>query len=483
MTSSMTSRSRRTAAFTYPLFGVAILFLLSCGRFAALWPGTDPGATTGKRDALITEYEVDESPFSNPERGFYLYSNLLKLDDDIGGRREDGHTLIWGRIDMREYRDVPSLPESFLAAVDSGFIIARDQGMKVIVRGSYGSKGPGGDYTTYQDPPQGHIESHIEQLAPIFAAHADVIALFEAGFIGPWGEWHGTEIAQDYDLGREVLFHLLDHTPAERMVLVRNPHLKQQIFKQSGGGYAVVDDGNAYSGARVARVGHHNDCFLSSPDDYGTYGQNEMTQAEEEEYVAGETQYTAFGGETCHPHARNDCGPAIAALETLKGSYLNRGYHRGVLEKWAEQGCFDDVQRRLGARLVLIESRIALGARPGGQLAVEIDLDNQGFASLYNARDVEIVLENEASGTVLAFAVADDPRLWQPGVTQTIAAQVPLPADLAPGAYTAYLHLPDPSPRLRDDPRYAYRIANTEVWDPARGYNKLAGNIVIEGAE
>jgi hypothetical protein len=115
--------------------------------------------------------------------------------------------------------------------------------------------------------------------------HADVIALFEAGFIGPWGEWHTTQIAQDYDLGREMLFHLLDHTPTDRLVLVRNPYLKQQIFKQSGGGFAVVDAGNAYSGERVARVGHHNDCFLSSSDDLGTYGQGEMTPAEEVAYL------------------------------------------------------------------------------------------------------------------------------------------------------------------------------------------------------
>ena len=431
---------------------------------------------------LVTNYELDESIFPNPERGFYIYSNLLKLDADIGSRRDEGHTLIWGQIRMRAYRDTLSLPQSFLAAVDSGFTIARDQGMKVIVRGSYGSKGPGGDYTSYQDPPKRHIKNHIEQLAPIFAAHADVIALFEAGFVGPWGEWHATEIAEDYELGREMLFHILDHTPADRLVLVRNPHLKQQIF-QSGDGFAVVDAGNAYSGERVARVGHHNDCFLSSSDDFGTYGQGEMTQAEEMAYLANETLYTAFGGETCQPNARNDCGPAIAELEALHGSYLNSGYHRKVLKKWAEQGCFDEVQRRLGARLVLTQSQIAAGARPGGRLAVEIDLDNRGFAPLYNARDVEIVLENETSGAVRGFAVDVDPRLWKPGESHAIAVQVPLPVDMAPGTYTAYLHLPDPSPRLRDDPRYAYRIASLEVWDGERGYNKLASGIVVEGSE
>ena len=474
---------------------IAIPVAITC---LALFAHVKVAHADAASDTLVTYYELDGSIFPNPERGFYIYSNLLKLDSDIGRRRDEGHTLIWGQIRMKAYRDTAYLPQSFLAAVDSGFTIARDQGMKVIVRGSYGSRGPGGDYTSYQDPPRRHIKNHIEQLAPVFAAHADVIALFEAGFIGPWGEWHGTEIAKEYELGREMLFHILDNTPADRLVLVRNPHLKQQIFKhgllknlllnlkqrifrQSGSDFAVVDAGNAYSGKRVARVGHHNDCFLSSPDDFGTYGQGEMTQEEEVAYLASEALYTAFGGETCRPHALNDCGQAIAALETLKGSYLNSGYHRGVLKKWVEQGCFDEVERRLGARLVLTRSRIAASARPGGQLAVEIALDNRGFASLYNARDVEIVLENEASGAAQTFVVDADPRLWKPGESHQIAVRIPLPADMAPGAYTAYLHLPDPSPRLRDDPRYAFRIANIGIWDGARGYNKLASGIVVVG--
>jgi len=114
---------------------------------------------------------------------------------------------------------------------------------------------------------------------------------------------------------------------------------------------------------------------------------------------------------------------------------------------------------------------------------VEIHLKNRGFAPLYNARDVEIILENETSGAIRTFAVDADPRSWKPAESHEIAVRVSLPDDLAPDAYTAYLHLPDPSPRLRDDPRYAYRIANLEVWDGERGYNKLASGIVVESSE
>ena len=198
----MLGKFRGVAPLACPVYGVVIVLVaLSCcsSKVAAAAMGTNmEAASAAQLDTLVTHYKPDESIFPNPERGFYIYSNLLKLDSAIGNRRDEGYTLIWGRIQMKAYRDVPSLPQSFLAAVDSGFTIARDQGMKVIVRGSYGSRGPEGDYTSYQDPPRRHIENHIEQLAPLFAAHADVIALFEAGFVGPWGEWHTTEIAQDY---------------------------------------------------------------------------------------------------------------------------------------------------------------------------------------------------------------------------------------------------------------------------------------------
>ena len=37
----------------------------------------------------------------------------------------------------------------------------------------------------------------------------------------------------------------------------------------------------------------------------------------------------------------------------------------------------------------------------------------------------------------------------------------------------------DPSARLRDDPRYAYRCANTGVWDDDWGGNRLAGIVTV----
>ncbi|NQV36162.1 MAG: DUF4874 domain-containing protein, partial [Phycisphaeraceae bacterium] len=214
------------------------------------------------------------------------------MTGDIGQLREQGRTLIWGRINLESYRKTVTLPEALLAQIDDGFGTARQQGMKVIVRASYGSKGAGGDYRTYLDPSSDIIKGHLRQLDPLFALNVDVIALFEAGFVGPWGEWHGTSIANDYALGRDMLLSILRHTPSDRMVVVRYPTLKQRIFALCAGGHAAVNTSNAYSQLPVARVGHHNDCFLSSSDDVGTYNRGGNSREQETAYLAAETLHT-----------------------------------------------------------------------------------------------------------------------------------------------------------------------------------------------
>lgn len=426
---------------------------------------------------IVTEYREDLSIFPNPDQGFYEYMNLNKLPPGIGRLREQGRTLIWGRINLEAYRTTAELPESLLQQLDQGFAIARDQGMKVIVRAAYGSKGPGGDYRSYTDPAAHTIQGHLRQLEPVFTLNADVIALFEAGFIGPWGEWHTTSIAQDYELGREVLLHILSNTPPDRMVVVRYPYLKQRIFALCSDTYATVNASNAYSPLPVARVGHHNDCFLSSNTDVGTYNRGGSTRAQETAYLAAETIHTVYGGETCRLDTLNDCERTLRELALLHGSYLNNAYHPQVLSKWRTQGCFDEIKRRLGARLVLQQSCITENVSPGGHLVVELSLENRGFASLYNARQVQIVLSHGDFQVVQDVGV--DPRLWKPGESITVQTLVALPEDMPAGAYTVYLNLPDAYASLQDDPRYSFRCANIGTWDKQTGYNQLASGVTI----
>ena len=143
-------------------------------------------ATAGLAATEIT-YKEDDSVFPKQESGFYFHQNLARPNDAVATMRDRNLTLLWGKVDLEPYRTTPDLPKTYLDQLERGFDTAQAAGVKVIVRASYGNKGPGGDYQTYEDPEAAIMRGHMEQLAPLFERNADRIAFFEAGFVGPWG--------------------------------------------------------------------------------------------------------------------------------------------------------------------------------------------------------------------------------------------------------------------------------------------------------
>ena len=100
------------------------------------------------------------------------------------------------------------------------------------------------------DAPKARILAHIQQLRPLIWAHGDVIALMQAGFIGAWGEWHGSTSGNDNDATRaEILNALLDTLSPSRAVEVRTPMFKDAAFP--GGPIGAFE---AWSGSKRARV-------------------------------------------------------------------------------------------------------------------------------------------------------------------------------------------------------------------------------------
>src|SRR5687768_15374135 len=65
---------------------------------------------------------------------------------------------------------------------------------------------------------------------------------------------------------------------------------------------------------------------------------------------------------------------------------------------WVSGGCDSTIRRRLGYRFAF--SRVAHSTRlpPGGVLALEMDIQNRGFASPFNYRPVDVVLIRGTTG-------------------------------------------------------------------------------------
>jgi len=428
---------------------------------------------------LVTNiYTEDITDFPNPERGFYRYTELRTLTaGDVSGLRGENITLIYGKVIADDYTNKP-FDSTFFNEVKNGLNLVRTYGLKVNFRLTYYNDADYTNYQDYDDPSKALVLQHIQQLRGIFQTNWDIINVVEAGFIGPWGEWHTSSLANTTDR-RDVLTNLLNILPERRMVAIRCPAYKRNIF-----GYNPLDNTVAFNGSDIARVGFHNDCFLSDDTDSGTYSFG-WSRSQEIAYAGGETRYTPFGGESCGNSSYSDCPKAIYEMEQLHTTYLNDGYYPGVLTKWNNDGCMDEIRRRLGYRFLLKSMEISASVKPGGILHIIFHITNIGFAAPYNPRDIEFILDNGTKKYITSINNTNssdtnlDPRRWLPEKSIVIDKYYRIPYNATETTYRVILNFPDPSQNLHNNPYYSIRLANNNVWESTTGYNILKTNFQI----
>lgn len=440
-------------------------------------PGPDAGGSTidnSGEDAPATrnEYTADASTFLNPERGFYTYASLTS-GGSFASVRSDGKSIVYTNVELQDYLGddhEQDLPQTLLDDVQEGFDAVRAAGLKAIVRFRYDDGAGYPDGTN--DAPEMWMLRHIEQLTPLFAANEDVLFLLQAGFIGAWGEWHTSnnfaDGAGDAEARGRIVAALLDALPNSRRTAVRYPAYKRMFF-----GNDATAAADLTAGAALSRVGHINDCFVSSSDDVGTYQYEPQNVLEA--YLEDDTALVPIGGETCAVDARNACTTTLAEMTRFHYSYINDDYHPDVLQTWSDEGCRPEIERRLGYRLALLASELPETVRPGGSFTLKVELQNDGFAAPTNPRPVFLVLENGDTRRVVQLE--QDPRLWVPGAV-TITARIRVPSDATVGGWRVALWLPDQADSLRNRPEYAIRLAAQDVWNAAAGDNTL-GNIDV----
>ncbi len=407
-------------------------------------------------------FTASDDVILNPERGFYATASLVDAPD-LSALRESGVTLVHSYVRLDDYR-ASDLPDSLLQQCSAGFERARRAGVKVILRFAYNF----GPYPNSEpDAPSAWVLKHIGQLKPLIEANADVITVVQAGFIGAWGEWHtSTNNLTAPQTRQAILEALLDVVPPSRSVQLRYPPYKRDMYGEA------LTEANAFGATYAARVGHHNDCFVSSATDVGTYPDDEVELYRD--YVGADTAFVPMGGETCAVSApRSECTSAVAEMIKLHFSYINREFHADVLASW--DPCREEMDKRLGYRLLLEGALLPPAVKPGGSFTLGVKLKNQGFAAPFNARPVFVVLRGAGFSEKVALLDVD-PRRWLQGAD--LQVRLRLPSTLAPGTYTLSLWLPDAAPTLQARPDYALRLASSQVWDDATGENTL-GTIEI----
>jgi Domain of unknown function (DUF4832)/Domain of unknown function (DUF4874) len=430
---------------------------------------TRPSASTRS----VLSYAPTTAEFPNPERGFHNNIELMS-GRDFSDARRDGYSLSRAYVRLDEYRNRP-LPPAFLAQLNRQLQLVRAAGIKVVIRFGYNFPTGDDDIEKAPDASLALTIAHINQLKPILHQNADVIAVVQGGFIGAWGEWHGSGngLAKPQPKAK-ILAALLAATPTSRMVQLRYPGDIRTNYPQ------LPTLGNAFSGSRQARVGFHNDCFLANQSDAGTYKPDLATLAN---YTSKITPFVAVGGETCDvtpTEHRSDCPTAEADLARFHWSYLNVNFYKPELDRWRQEGCYDRIARNLGYRLQLARSSFPAQVQRTQELNGNFVIKNVGYASPYNPRGLELILRHQQTGKIYHIPIlkslskTHDPRFWLPQfgeIAVDIRTKVPRAAE--PGVYELLLNLPDPMPKLANQPEYAIRLANDKTWEAKTGFNSL----------
>jgi len=425
-------------------------------------------------ESKVITYISDDSKFPNPERGFYKYTacdlgtgNGVLSESTLKSYRNNNISLIMRYCYLKSFKNA-SLSTKALTDFDNDMATIRKSGVKCVLRFAYSES------ETEPDAPLNIIIQHLDQLKPYIEKNADVIAVLQAGFIGSWGEWYYTTNGLNTSGNRYlVLKKLLETLPVRRMVQVRTPAYKTEYFQRT----TPLKQDEAFSMQNIARVGFHNDCFLASWNDYGTYTDVTTDKA----YLNKECLYVPIGGETCPPDGISpaDATKAQNDMRYLRWSYLNEDYYHGVNDQWIIQGGMDNILRELGYRFQLISGEYTYKVAQGNSFTARIILKNLGYASLFNPRLVELVLKNIQSNEVYKVKLDVEPRLWKPLVENEVVAAIGIPKDMPNGEYELYLNLPDPEETLYANPDYSIRLANKDVWEETTGYNKLGVKVQV----
>ena len=425
--------------------------------------------------AAHVEYPKFDGDFSNPERGFS--STYIKDPPSIPllkQRREQQHITLARRVFGLDAFRHSDLSPAYLASVDADFAAARTAGVKIVARFAYNFDQSGGD------APLERILHHLDQLKPLLQRNADVLAFVQAGFIGRWGEWHDSDNNLDNKLARSAVARkLLEVLPTTRMIALRYAEHKKEIFDSRSN----LGADEAYGADLRARVGFHNDCFLAGDDDWGTYFKGAPdTVLGQRAWVGRETRYVVMGGETCNLCARaTDCRQVLGELAQFHYSELNSEYEASVLKSWGERGCMDEVKRRLGYRLRLVDADLPEKARAGTALTLKLRLVNEGFAAPYNPRPAFLLLRGAKTKAELRLPLGLDLRRCLPGETQTLDLRAALPAGSLPDTYYMFLQFPDAYPALQRRPDYSIRLANQGLWEASTGNNWLKATLSVSG--
>ncbi|NPA60138.1 MAG: DUF4832 domain-containing protein [Epsilonproteobacteria bacterium] len=443
---------------------LSILFIVGCSG----------GGSSIPIDENIIRFEENIAINNlNPDRGFYNAS--FKLEEEktyniFQSSKDKGYTLAFAEINLKDYVTTQTIPDDTKDTIVKHLKEAEDLGVKLILRIIYRDSSDG------DDPSLDIALSHLDQLKPILQEHKEIISVIQAGVIGAWGEWHSftgdfEESDPDYIQNRKKILEKLLEIFPDKYIQIRYPMEKELLYgdyKEYGDttSKAEITKEIAYTQDMKAKLGHHNDCLLSSSTDYGTYESADIDFWKS--YVENDSRFSPVGGETCMENQEfTNCATSLIELKRLNYSFLNDVYKEEVIQGWKDNGCYDEIKNNLGYRLVA--STLAIDHNEDN-LNLDLVITNKGFSAPYIDSNLTFILK-DTNNTYKFPQENIDLRTFYPNEINSIKKSIVL-KDVKDGDYCLYLSIGTSYSSIK--------LSNSNLWDTNTSSNKLTCGIIIK---
>ena len=438
--------------------------------------------------SFATYYVESKEVLRNPDRGFYilLQVELNKGSEDFASFKDEldyvveeapDVGIISFQLSLKQFVDGDTtLSKEKLEDINQYFSMMREYGYQVIFRVVYEKDGDINPEPEFQE-----LLNHIEQLKPIYEKNEDILYVIEAGFLGSYGEWHDGKYDEDKAKRNQVIEKLLEVVPEKIQINLRRPSFITDYI----GDNRTVTAENAYSNEDIARLGLHNDGYLGSITDLGTFEEEQRDASMR--WQNAQTLYTLFGGECIRPNSNyNEFENALPDMIERHCTYLNKTYDEKVKDKWrnatyngedelykGESG-YLYIQNHLGYRLVLREAQVKVS---NDNLIVNLQIENVGFGNIVREKEIEVLLKHDEDIYVLKNDV--DIRQHLNGNMYTLELIEFMPNEIEDERYQIFVNIKEPYDSLDNNDNYKIKLANVDMWDSEVGAN-LIGEIELD---
>lgn len=463
----------------------AILFTLLLSVMCSFCSDTiDVYAGQYGEEEKTTEPEVPEvigniipiESLRNPDRGFHLECNLFadqmkspfdnyevynpnlytKKVEQFDAQK-DNLTLVQQYIYLTKWVS-KDLDEEALINIRKIFELLKTQNYKAILRFAYNYTGLG----TSGGESEQWILRHIEQLTPLLNEYIGQIATLQVGFIGAWGEWHNSPLANNQSAKNAIVSALLRAIPEPYCVEIRHPMhtraltLEQEEYRNRIGyandyftaGEHIYAPGNDFvpntpDYQQVTREVTANNFYMSGEIPYNEdteMGLSQLITPMKVLRILREHRYSAFDitqnfdlnimrwkRVKVYPSLLND-----------NGILFDESYFKDVDGNEVIRSFYDFVRDHLGYRLNLMtESKVEV---KDGKLEYDLTITNTGFATVINPKEVYLVLVSEDGKVAKEFKLDANPKTWIPVTDQEPdqAAKYTIKGSVAAGVSGTY---------------------------------------------